>query len=127
MEQNLITADEVRLLSALAHARALPSQPTAVRAGAALAGADGADRAADAVASMNAAVDYVEMPTGRQRTVVLVHPADADASAGRVSVLSPVGRALLGCAVGDHAEVQLPNGQPLRLLVAGVRLEARDG
>lgn len=137
MEQTLITADEVRLLSALVHANATAREPASRSAimptGAS--GASGVSGAAPApagppgevVASMNTAVDYVELPAGLRRTVVLVHPAGADAGIGRVSVLSPVGRALLGCAPGDHAEVRLPSGQPLRLFVADVRPEARDG
>lgn len=131
MEQTLITADEVRLLSALVHANATAREP-AGRSAIMPTGASGAAPApagppGEVVASMNTAVDYVELPAGLRRTVVLVHPAGADAGIGRVSVLSPVGRALLGCAPGDHAEVRLPSGQPLRLFVADVRPEARDG
>ena len=56
--------------------------------------------------TMNSQVTYVEDPGGAHRTVTLVHPADADPAAGRISVLSPVGRALLGRAPG--AQVAVP-------------------
>jgi regulator of nucleoside diphosphate kinase len=45
--------------------------------------------------TMNSRVTYVEEPGGEHRTVTLVHPRKANALEGRISVLSPVGRALL--------------------------------
>ena len=41
---------------------------------------------------------------------VIVHPSEAAAGAGRVSARSPLGRALLGCRVGDEVEVAAPGG-----------------
>ncbi|HVL58876.1 MAG TPA: GreA/GreB family elongation factor, partial [Burkholderiaceae bacterium] len=46
------------------------------------------------IVSLGAAVRYAELPAGRERDVVLVHPSDAAPSDGRISVLSPVGRSL---------------------------------
>jgi transcription elongation GreA/GreB family factor len=40
---------------------------------------------------------------------------------GRISVLSPVGRALLGRKVGDVCEVELPGDARLAVTIAGVR------
>jgi transcription elongation factor GreA len=40
----------------------------------------------------------------------LVGSAEADLAAGRLSVASPVGRALLGAAVGDDVVVETPRG-----------------
>jgi transcription elongation GreA/GreB family factor len=45
-----------------------------------------------------------------ERELVLVEPADADARSGRVSVDSPLGRALLGHAAGDRVVVRAPAG-----------------
>lgn len=42
---------------------------------------------------------------GALRELEVVYPIDADANSGRVSVLSPLGRALLGAAVGHRVEV----------------------
>jgi hypothetical protein len=50
---------------------------------------------------MNSKVTYRVEPGGERRSVILVHPIEADASIGRISVLSPVGRALLGRAPGS--------------------------
>jgi transcription elongation factor GreB len=41
----------------------------------------------------------------------LVGPDEADARAGRISVASPVGRALLGKSVGDEVRVERPRGR----------------
>lgn len=43
-------------------------------------------------------------------TYFLVTSEEADAPAGKISTSSPIGRALLGKAVGDSVRVQLPGG-----------------
>ena len=72
------------------------------------------------VVSMNSIVEYVEVPGGTIREIMLVHPAGADVAAGRVSVLSPVGRALLGRSVGAVCHVTVPGGQKLVVKISGV-------
>jgi len=47
---------------------------------------------------------------GEQTTYVLVGSAESDIAGGRISNVSPVGRALLGARAGDEVTVQLPNG-----------------
>ena len=47
---------------------------------------------------------------GDQDTYLLVGSAEADPAAGRISNVSPVGRALLGARAGDEVSVQLPGG-----------------
>lgn len=69
---------------------------------------------------VGSAVSYEELPTGTQRRVTLVVPRDADASAGRISVLSPVGRALLGHAKGQVISVALPMDRQLSVRVLDV-------
>lgn len=48
--------------------------------------------------------------TGRRSTLTLCYPADAEPAAGFVSVLSPVGSALLGLRVGSVARWTTPTG-----------------
>ena len=74
------------------------------------------DLPADRVA-MNSRVTYEEHPGGRRRTVVLVHPAQADATVGRVSVLSPIGRALLGRQPGATIDAGASIGRALRIRI----------
>lgn len=47
---------------------------------------------------------------GRERELTLVYPRDADGSTNRVSVLSPVGSAMLGLRVGDAIQWPAPGG-----------------
>jgi regulator of nucleoside diphosphate kinase len=58
--------------------------------------------------------------------VTLVEPAAADAAAGRISVLSPIGLALIGRRRGAVSDALLPNGRrlTLRVLDAAPALEA---
>lgn len=48
--------------------------------------------------------------TGTRQTFTIVGPAEVDVATGRISMESPVGRALLGRGVGDRIEVQSPGG-----------------
>lgn len=74
---------------------------------------------ADRIA-MNSTVAYREEPHGTRRTVTLVLPADARPSMGRISVLSPVGRALLGRRAGAHSSIDVPGGGALKIRVLEV-------
>ncbi len=47
---------------------------------------------------------------GMEMTYTLVAESEADLSAGKISVNSPIGKGLLGKSVGDTAEIQVPNG-----------------
>jgi len=75
---------------------------------------------ADRVA-MNSRVTYEEEPGGERRSVVLVHPIESDAAAGRVSVLSPVGLALLGRRPGARVAAELPGDRRLALRILDTR------
>jgi regulator of nucleoside diphosphate kinase len=62
------------------------------------------------VVTMNSEVVYEDCTTNVQRKVTLVYPQHANASEGRVSVLAPIGSALLGLRVGQTIEWRVPNG-----------------
>ena len=53
----------------------------------------------------------VEDETGSRMTFVVVGSAEADPAAGRISNVSPVGRALLGRRAGDDVAVAAPRGE----------------
>ena len=57
-----------------------------------------------------ATVDLVEEETGDEVTYQIVGEDEADISAGKISVTSPIARALIGKEEGDIAEVQAPAG-----------------
>ena len=48
---------------------------------------------------------------GQEMTYTLVAESDADLKTRKISVNSPIGKGLLGKAVGDIAEIQVPNGK----------------
>ncbi|HRK47488.1 MAG TPA: nucleoside diphosphate kinase regulator [Nocardioides sp.] len=62
------------------------------------------------VVTMNSEVVYEDVVTGARRTVRVVYPRDADATAGRVSVVAPIGAALLGLRAGQSTAWQTPGG-----------------
>ncbi|MND09628.1 nucleoside diphosphate kinase regulator [compost metagenome] len=55
-----------------------------------------------------------------RRAVTLAVPEDANPAAGLISVLSPVGSALVGRRAGDRVEALLPDGRALELRIAGI-------
>lgn len=69
--------------------------------------------------AMNSRVTYRE-GRGTERKVSLVHPRDADPAALRISVLSPVGRALLGRREGSIITASLPGGRGIELRILDV-------
>lgn len=72
------------------------------------------------VVGLGSEVDYVA-ETGQARTVRVVMPAEADISAGRISILTPVGAALIGLSPGQSFSWTGPSGHPHRLTVKAVR------
>jgi regulator of nucleoside diphosphate kinase len=72
------------------------------------------------VVTMNSRVVYRDEDTGEEREVTLSYPKDASLEQGRVSVLAPVGAALLGLSVGQEIGWQLPGGKNKRLRIMSV-------
>lgn len=62
------------------------------------------------IITMNTQVDLIDTETGSGMRLWLVFPKDANLSEGKISVLSPVGCALLGTRVGDDVELRTPAG-----------------
>jgi regulator of nucleoside diphosphate kinase len=72
------------------------------------------------VVTMNSEVVCVDESTGAERRLRLVYPQQLDGSAGQVSVLAPVGAALLGLSRGQSIEWTLPGDRTTRLRVTEV-------
>jgi regulator of nucleoside diphosphate kinase len=62
------------------------------------------------VVTMNSKVVLRDLGTFEEMTYVLVFPRDANIDAGAISVLAPVGTAILGYAKGDVVEWSVPSG-----------------
>jgi regulator of nucleoside diphosphate kinase len=63
------------------------------------------------VVTMNSRVSFQELDTGEKSEITLVYPSDADINRRRISILAPVGAALIGLRVGDEIEWPLPSGR----------------
>jgi regulator of nucleoside diphosphate kinase len=61
--------------------------------------------------TMNSRVRLSDVSKAGELVYTLVFPRDADAATGSISVLAPVGTAILGCRVGDIIEWQVPAGK----------------
>lgn len=70
------------------------------------------------VVTMNSTVVVEEIPSRTRTTLTVAYPNEADPERARVSVLSPMGRALIGARIGDTVEVVVPNNPTRRLRVA---------
>lgn len=70
--------------------------------------------------ALDSRVRFREQNTGRIRDVTLVLPAQATAVDGRISVLSPIGSALIGLGIHDRIDWPLPGGKLGRLQVLEV-------
>ena len=78
------------------------------------------------VVRMGSRVTYRDETTGRIRDVTLVYPHDADIELNRISVLTPVGAALIGLRVGQTIEFQTPTREKRSLTVLSVLTDATD-
>jgi len=58
-----------------------------------------------------ATVKVVDIDTNEEREYTLLAPDEADPTKGSISLLSPVGQALLGKEVGDEVIVDIPRGR----------------
>lgn len=72
------------------------------------------------VVAMYSHVRYRDEETGTDREVQIVFPADADAAQGKVSVLAPVGAALIGLTADQGIDWTFPDGSVRRLTVLAV-------
>jgi regulator of nucleoside diphosphate kinase len=70
--------------------------------------------------ALDSRVRFRDEITGRVRDVTLVLPAQATPAEGRISVLSPIGSALIGLGIDDRIEWPLPGGKRSRLQVLDV-------
>ncbi|MEP6840801.1 MAG: nucleoside diphosphate kinase regulator [Bradyrhizobium sp.] len=72
------------------------------------------------IVGMESEVTFRDDATGLQKQVTLVYPNAADIDAGRVSVLTPIGAALIGLSAGQAISFETPSGEQRSLTVLGV-------
>lgn len=62
------------------------------------------------VITMNSTARLEDLETGEEDKMTLVFPEDADRDQNKISILAPIGTAMLGHRVGDIFEWQVPAG-----------------
>jgi regulator of nucleoside diphosphate kinase len=72
------------------------------------------------VIALGREVTYRDETTGREQTVVLVLPQQADIAKGRASVMTPIGVALIGLREGSSFSWETRDGELRRLTVVRV-------
>jgi regulator of nucleoside diphosphate kinase len=63
------------------------------------------------VVTMNSRVRMTDLDTGKEMIYTLVFPRDADFSQAKISVLAPIGTAILGYRAGDVIVWNVPGGK----------------
>ncbi|HEY8337860.1 MAG TPA: nucleoside diphosphate kinase regulator [Tardiphaga sp.] len=72
------------------------------------------------IVSMESGVTFRDDTSGREKHVTLVYPPSADVETGRISVLTPIGAALIGLSAGQSIDFETPSGEPRSLTVLEV-------
>lgn len=72
------------------------------------------------VVTMNSTVHFAVGQSEETFAKTLVYPKDAQGEADHLSILAPVGAALLGLRVGDEIDWPTPAGKPLRVKLLAV-------
>jgi transcription elongation factor GreA len=68
----------------------------------------------------------LEDDDGQTQVYEIVFPEEVEAAAGRISLSSPIGKALINKAAGDEIEVQTPNGKRAYQIIGLVTLHDRS-
>jgi len=72
------------------------------------------------VVTMNSRVCFQMQPEGTEFELTLVYPRDANGDPSRISILAPVGSALLGLSVGQQIEWPVPGGRSIKVSITEV-------
>ena len=62
------------------------------------------------VITMNSMIHFKDLDSGEEMTYTLVFPDMADISNNKISILAPIGTALIGYRIGDIIEWEVPAG-----------------
>jgi len=107
-----LSAGECDRLRRLVDAAADPSQKTVAFLTREIERADVVDpsQIRRGLVMMGSEVEFRDDSTMKVRRVILVYPNEADVDAGKISVMTPIGAALIGLSAGQSIEWELPSG-----------------
>lgn len=77
------------------------------------------------VVTVNSTAWFRVESSSKDFDLTLVYPKDVDASGGTISILAPVGSALLGLSVGDEMKWPKPDGGMLRVRIEEVTYQPK--
>ncbi len=72
------------------------------------------------VVRMNSRVTFVDLDTAQETTLALVYPHEVASTPNGISILAPMGAALIGLRVGESIEWPLPHVRRRRIRVIAV-------
>jgi regulator of nucleoside diphosphate kinase len=72
------------------------------------------------VVRMNSTVTFIDLDTSQETTLELVYPHEVESTPNAISILAPMGAALIGLRVGESIEWPLPSGRRRRIKVVAV-------
>jgi regulator of nucleoside diphosphate kinase len=72
------------------------------------------------IVTMNSVVTFKDLDSEKVFEVTLVYPPEADVDQNRISILTPVGSALIGLRKGQSIDWPLPNGKTKHIKVVEV-------
>lgn len=75
------------------------------------------------IVTMNSRVRFLDETTKQESEMTLVYPQDAKLEENRISILAPVGVALLGLKVGETIDWKMPNGSVKKLKVLHIEFQ----
>lgn len=78
------------------------------------------DEVPPTIVTMNSTVKFVIESTNDEFELTLVYPKDVDADGQKISILAPIGSALLGLSIGDEIEWPKPGGGDLKVKLTEV-------
>lgn len=76
------------------------------------------------IVSMYTKVTYADSKSGGTRTVELVYPHEADINVNKVSLMTPIGAALIGMAIGNSITWYTPDGGEQTMTILAVNQPA---
>jgi len=75
------------------------------------------DEVSPDLVTMNSKIRFVSLPDDKTMTVTIVYPSDSNFSEGKVSVLAPLGSALIGLRVNQEINWMFPDGKTKTLKI----------
>ncbi|MBR7890273.1 nucleoside diphosphate kinase regulator [Marinomonas sp. A79] len=77
----------------------------------------------DNIITMNSTVKFIVEATNKEFELTLVYPKNMESNGTTISILAPVGSALLGLSIGDEIEWPKPGGGNLKIKIIQVTFQ----